>query len=255
MAYLVDARANEYFGQLDQVTGQTLTDARAATTSLAALNAEAVADLSGHATAMIDIRGTFVGTAVFEGTVDGTNYIAMVAYNLTTGAYVASVTAAANVALSCAGFRRIRVRCSAFTSGAIVVGIRATIADLSTIIENIPATSGITATAAAGAALTLTIPAAGAGLYHYIDWIRIEHFASALLTAAAAPVIVTTTNIPGTPSFNFRADAAPQGTLTEKLIQNGMPIRSVAANATTTVVCPLTTSVLWRVSASYRVGA
>ena len=120
---------------------------------------------------MIDIRGTFVGTAVFEGTVDGTNYIAMVAYNLTTGAYVASVTAAANVALSCAGFRRIRVRCSAFTSGAIVVGIRATIADLSTIIEHIPATSGITATAAAGAALTLTIPAAGAGLYHYIDWI------------------------------------------------------------------------------------
>lgn len=255
MPVLYDARGNEYAGQLDQVTSQTFTDARTPTAALGAVNAEAIADLQGHATAMIDIRGTFVGTVVFEGTVDGTNYLALAAYNLVTGAYVASATAAVNVALSCAGYRRIRVRCSAFTSGSIVVAIRATIADFSTIIERIPATAGLTATAAAAAAVTLTIPAAGAGLFHYINWIRIEHFATALLTAAAAPVIVTTTNLPGTPSFNFRADAAPQGTLTEKVITNEMPIRSSAANTNTTVVCPATTAVIWRVTASYRVGA
>lgn len=255
MAVLYDARGNAYSGQLDAITGDTVTDARPVSASLAALNAETFFDCNGHATAMIDIRGTFVGTAVIEATVDGTNYIALAAYNLTTAAYVASVTAAANLAVNTAGFRRVRVRCSAYTSGTMVVTMRGSIADFSTIIERIPATSGITATGAAGAAVTLTIPAAGAGLFHYISWIRIEHFASALLVAAAAPVIVTTTNIPGTPSFNFRADAAAQGTLTEKVIQNDMPIRSSAANTATTVVCPLTTSVLWRATAAYRVGA
>lgn len=103
--------------------------------------------------------------------------------------------------------------------------------------------------------MTLSLPAPGAGLFQYVDWIRIEHFCTALLTAAAAPVNVITTNLPGTPSFNFRADAAAQGTLTEKVIQNGMPIRAITANTAITVVCPATTGVLWRATASYRVGA
>jgi hypothetical protein len=103
--------------------------------------------------------------------------------------------------------------------------------------------------------LNFSITAPGAGLFQYIDWIRIEHFASALLTAAAAPVIVTTTNIPGTPSFNFRADAAAQGTLTEKVIQYDMPVRATTANTAVTVVCPATPNVLWRASASWRNGA
>lgn len=255
MAIIYDARGNEYSGQLDHITNTTITDGRVVSANLGALNAEAVVDLNGHATAMLDLRGTFVGTAVFEATVDGTNYIALPAYNLVTGAYVASVTATANLALNCAGFRRIRVRVSAYTSGTIVATMRASVADFATIVERIPATSGLTATGAAAAAVTLTIPAAGAGLFHYINWIRIEHFASALLTAAAAPVIVTSTNIPGTPSFNFRADAAPQGTLTEKVIANEMPIRSITANTATTIVCPATTGVIWRATASYRVGA
>lgn len=255
MAVLYDARGNEYPGQLDAIGGVTLTDARAATASLGALNAEVLSDLNGHATAMIDIRGTFVGTAVFEGTVDGTNYIAMFPYNIATGAYVVSVTAAANLTISVAGFRRIRVRCSAYTSGAIVVALRSSNADFSVLIERIPATSGLTATAAISTAVTLTIPAPGAGLFQYIDWIRVDHFAGALLVAAATPVLVTTTNLPGTPTLNFRADAAAQGTLTQNIIQNGMPIRASAANTAVTVVAPLTTSVIWRITASWRVGA
>lgn len=255
MALLYDARGNEYFGQLDQLTGGVLTETWPLTANLNAVNAEAVVDLAGHATARIDVRGTFVGTVVFEATIDGTNYYALAAYNVATGAYVATATAAAQLAINVAGYKRFRVRCSAYTSGTIVVGIRATTADFTTIVARIPATSGLTATAAAGVAATLTIPAPGAGLYQYVSWIRIEHFTSALLVAAAAPVIVTTTNLPGTPSFNFRADAAPQGTLTEKVIQGDMPMRGVTANTAITVVCPLTTSVLWKISASWRVGA
>lgn len=255
MALLYDARGNEYVGQIDALGGVTITDARAATASLAAINAEALSDLNGHATLSIDIRGTFVGTVVFEGTIDGTNYVTIAAYNVATATYVASVTAAAQLAASVAGYRRVRVRCSAYTSGAIVVAMRATVADFTTIVERIPATSGLTATAAAGVAATLTIPAPGAGLYQYVSWIRIEKFAAALLVAAAVPVIVTTTNLPGTPSFNFAANAALAGTLDEKIISADMPMRGIVANTAITVVAPLTASVLWKISASWRVGA
>lgn len=255
MAIIYDPRGNEFFGDLDQIGNQPVSDTRPASVAIAGLNGEVVMDLNGHATASIDIRGTFVGTVVYEGSVDGINYVAIPLLVFTTGAYVMSSTAPVFGFLSVAGYRCVRVRASAFTSGAIMCAMRATKADYSILVERIAATSGLTATAAAGAAATLTLPAPGAGLFQYVDWIRIEHFATALLTAAAAPVIVTTTNLPGTPSFNFRADAAPQGTLTEKLIQNGMPIRAITANTTATIVAPATTGVIWKITASYRVGA
>lgn len=255
MSILFDPRGNEFFGQLDSITGQTVTDARNPTATLAALNAESVVDLNGHATLMVDVRGTFVGTLVFEGTIDGSNYFALPAYSIAAGAYIAGVTIATQIALNCAGYKRLRARCSAYTSGSILVTLRATTADFTSIVERIPATSAVTVTAAVSVAATLTLPAPGAGLYQYVDWIRIEHFATALLTAGATPVIVTSTNMPGTPSHNFRADAAPQGTLTEKTISNNMPVRAVTANTAVTVICPATTGVIWRATASYRVGA
>jgi hypothetical protein len=253
MAVLTDARGNEYSGQLDQIGGGTVTDPRAPSQNLSALNAEVVMDLNGHATVFVDVRGTFSATLVFEGTVNGTDYFAIPTLNFSTQAYVASITAVAQLLLNVAGFRRVRARVSAYTSGSAVVAMRATTSDAIIQVERLPMTLGITATGAAGAAVTLTIPSA-TGLFHYIDHIRIEHFATALLTAAAAPVIVTTTNLPGTPSYNFRADAAAQGTLTEKVIQFGAPVRSSAAGTNTTVVCPATTGVLWRATAAYRLG-
>lgn len=254
MAQLFDARGNEFAGQLDQIGGGVITDARAATQNLGALNAETLLDLNGHASGVIDVRGTFTATLVVEGTIDGTNYIAVPLFNFLTLAYAASLTAAGTFFFSAAGFRRVRVRVSVYTSGTAVVAARATTADFNILVERVPMTLGITATGAAGAAVTLTIPSV-AGMFHYIDSIRIEHFASALLVVAAAPVIVTTTNLPGTPSFNFRADAAAQGTLTEKVQQFGAPMRSSAAGTNTTIVCPATTSVIWRATAAYRLGA
>ena len=102
MALLYDSRGNEYVGQLDALTNVTVTDARAATASLSALNAEAITDLNGHSTLAIDVRGTFVGTVVFEGSIDGTNYLSLAAYNPVTATYVASANAAASHTLSVA---------------------------------------------------------------------------------------------------------------------------------------------------------
>jgi hypothetical protein len=54
----------------------------------------------------------------------------------------------------------------------------------------------VTATGAANAAVTLTIPAAGSGLFHYIDRIEIYRVATLALAGTAA-LTVTTTNLPG----------------------------------------------------------
>lgn len=252
-----DVRGNEFTGQID-IIGAALgnvNDPRVSVLSLAAANAVAQVDLNGQAITMIDVRGTFVGTLVFEGMVGGSTWLTLNAFNVATRTFVGSTTTVGQFALNSAGYRSIRVRMSVRSSGAADVAMRASIAQLSTIADALPATQGLTLTAAAGAVATLTIPAPGAGLFQHVNWILIEHFAAALGVAAALPTIVTTTNIPGNPSFNFRADAFAQGSMQEKLIQGGaMPIRASAANAAITVVAPATTSVLWRISASWRVA-
>lgn len=252
MAQLFDARGNEFSGNLDQLGGQTVNDARASTFNLSALNAELLADLNGHSTGRIDVRGTFTATLVVEATQDGTNYVAIPIFNFITNAYAASLTAAGTFIFNVAGWRRVRVRVSAYTSGIAVVAMRASVGDIS-LVEQTPMTLHATATGAAAAAVTLTLPAV-AGLFHWIDSITVEHFAAALLVAAATPVLVTTTNLPGAPVINFRADAAAQGTLTVATRQFAAPFRSSAAGVATTIVCPLTTGVIWRASAVYRLG-
>jgi hypothetical protein len=113
------------------------------------------------------------------------------------------------------------------------------------------ATAWQSATGTAGAAVTLTIPAGAAGVFNYLCYLQIVKFAAALLTAAATPVLVTTTGMTGTPTFSFSADAAAQGTEQEQKYEGHDPIVGSAAATTLTVVCPATTGVIWRVNATY----
>jgi hypothetical protein len=87
-----------------------------------------------------------------------------------------------------------------------------------------------------------------------LTYIRILRNASAALTAGAAPTVVTTTNLPGTLAFSFGADAAPQGT--DKIIQEDFayPLASLAQSTATTIVAPLTTGVIWRITVGYYVA-
>lgn len=255
MAILFDERGNQYTGALDQITGGTVTDARAPSANLALLNAEAIADLNGHCVAMFDIRGVFVGTVVFEGTVDGTNYVSIPVINQATQAFITAPTTVGVFIGSVTGFRRVRVRVSAYTSGTVIATIRASMADYAITSIPYPATLAVTVTAAVGVAATLTIPAGGVGLFHYITRIQVQRFATALLTAGATPVLVTTTNLPGTRVLSFPADAAAQGTIYTEQIETAQPLKSTAANTATTIVCPATPLVIWRVTADYYLGA
>jgi len=135
---------------------------REATGSLVALNQAVTVDTQGCGNVGVQITGTFVGTVVFEGTVDGTNWGAFTLYQI--GSLPLPVQSASTPVIGrfvCAGMKQMRVRCSAFTSGAIVVTLDASAGSTvtrSAIIQSIAASVGNSSTAnlASGAAFTGT---------------------------------------------------------------------------------------------------
>ena len=110
-----------------------------------------------------------------------------------------------------------------------------------------------TAVGTTGSAITLTLPATPSQ-FHYINSIEIEAYSTAARTGSATPVTVTSTNIPGSPAWTF-ATAAAIGTTDTKFYPFSNNIKSSAANTATTIVCPATTGVIWRVNVSYYTGA
>lgn len=227
------------------------------TGTIGAVNAEVIIDSDGASSFALDLRGTFNLTIEVSGTVDGTNWTAIPVKPLTGsafGQYVASVAGStAGVYMGAVGpYRKIRARCTAYTSGSATTYLSSSTAVLPP--DAFDATTQIaTATGAAGAAVTLTIAAPGAGLRQYITYLRISRIASALLTAAAAPVVVTTTNLPGSLAFSIQADAAAQGVIYSWQEDFAYPVQASAQNTAVTIVCPLTTGVIWRVTAGYQV--
>ena len=89
----------------------------------------------------IQLTGTFTGTVQFEETLDsGTTWITKTVYPVAGGAGVTSATAVGTWKFACGGSTNFRVRCSAFTSGPIVVDLTLTegvdpAADTTTLID------------------------------------------------------------------------------------------------------------------------
>lgn len=219
--------------------------------SLAALNSEVLVAVDGSQLVSLDLRGTFSGTVSIEGTVDGINYVTLPLRGAAGPQYAAGATLPGVYHAPCAGFRTIRARMSAYTSGVATTVLLATTGFLDDRMIGESYNLAVTTTAAAAAAATLTLPAPGAGLRQYLGSIRIERHAAALLTAAATPVLVTSTNIPGTPTFSIPADAAAQGSAYEKIIDLNRAVAASAQNTAVTVVAPATTGVIWRLTAYY----
>lgn len=112
----------------------------------------------------------------------------------------------------------------------------------------------VTATAATGVAATASLPAAGAGLFHYITAIDIQLYATAARTGGATPVIVTTTNLPGTPAWNFPT-AQAIGTIDRYDVPLLTPLKSSVANTISAVAAPIATTGLWRINVGYFTAA
>ena len=226
--------------------------------ALGSLNAEIITKADGCTTVSLDLRGVFSQTVEVSGTVDGVNWlpIPMRPVNVAATRFVAVIAGAVAGAWvgDCSPYLTVRARVTAYTSGASTATLMATNAVLGPAFQPWTTTDVQTITAAAGVAATLTISSPGAGLRHYLTYLRIVRFAAAVLTPAATPVLVTTTNIPGTPSFSFPADAAAQGTVFTFQEDFGQPIAATAQAAATTIVCPATTNVIWRITAGYYVA-
>lgn len=115
--------------------------------------------------------------------------------------------------------------------------------------ETRSATLHVTATGAAGAAVTATLPAV-AGQSHHITALEITAYSTAARTGGVAPVLVASSNLPGNPAWTF-ATAAAVGTVDRYQPPMAEPLRAAAPATATTIACPATAGVIWRINVSY----
>ena len=183
----VDSRPSVYNGATwDRLRGDTTNGADVDVTrvgpgyqqtgsgSLTALNQAVTIALQGEANVAFQLTGTWVGTVIFEATVDGTNWGSIYAYqagdNVIT---IAGVTTNDSYRCTVAGFHSVRARCSAYTSGTIVVTARST-NQTSGVFQNFPPTCGPNPQAPLSSNVTASgnttlVAAPGAGLSIYVN--------------------------------------------------------------------------------------
>lgn len=214
------------------------------------------------------------GVVVFEGSGDNVNWAALNGVVNPTGGTASGASAAGAWQFDCVGVPYFRVRATALTSGSITGVLIATPNGSIFSLEQgtmSAATAGseqglvarvieqstnlcISSTAAANTALTVTLPAAGAGLFHYITGIEITRNATAALLGSAT-LVITTTNLPGARAWSVGNAMALGGTQIDVNIARPGPIKSSVANTATTIVMPAPgAAVLWRCNVDYYVG-
>lgn len=100
-------------------------------------NAVTLSSLDGVSGVAVQITGTWTGTLILEGSVDGgTNYFTAVAFSYNSSTLVGSTTINGQFVARVAGFSHFRVRCSSTGTGTAVVSIRATIGASVVSVEN-----------------------------------------------------------------------------------------------------------------------
>jgi hypothetical protein len=248
---------------------------RETTGNFAAANAETVLALNGDQYALVTLLSSaFVGTIEFTGASDsaGTGYYPVPAYPVSNGCIGGTILLAGqpvlNHALVAANtqlvyavpvgqLKALRVRCSVYTSGTVAVTITSDVnQSLNTLLNGItaPSTLFVTNTAGVSGGLTLTLPAV-AGLRHYIDEVSIVRSATAALATSATPVLVTSTNLPGSPVLTFGSDAGGIGVDVEKRLPCGQGgLAASVLGTATTLVMPAWTGVIWRANVAYHLG-
>lgn len=88
----------------------------------------ATLDVRGYGGAAIQLTGTWVATVLFEATADGQTWVAVNATASDGSTPATSATANGAYILSAVGFQSVRARVSAWTSGVVVVSLRADVA-------------------------------------------------------------------------------------------------------------------------------
>ena len=225
----------------------------------------------------IGLQITSVGTGgqlIFEGSGDNVNWAAMAGVPNPNGPSITITSNTGAWQFDGTGVPYFRVRATALTSGTItgtiIVTSNGSIVQLESgsyatalagseagwPMRNIPIPTVLTisSTAAANTALTVTLPAAGTGIFHYITGIEITRNATAALVGGAT-LVITTTNLPGSRAWSVGNAMVAGGTQIDVNITRNSPIKSSSANTNTTIVMPLPgAAVLWRCNVDYYIG-
>lgn len=106
------------------------------TNTLSATGQVSTANLNGVGSTKIAISNVWVGTIVFEASLDGATFFAVNAVNVASGAIVVNTTANGIFKVDSAGYQVVRARCSVFTSGSITINVRTGLAPSVLTIEN-----------------------------------------------------------------------------------------------------------------------
>jgi hypothetical protein len=225
--------------------------------NLASLNSEIIVAADGCNTVSVDLRGTFNATFEVAGSVDGVNWhlILVQQVAVTTKLFVNAITGTTQGIWvgKCGWFRFVRVRCTAYTSGAAAAILMTGTGQLDDMLDRAIVPLIVTTTGVAGAAVTLTLPAPGVGMRQYLTYfslVRINGTAAAL-TAAAGPINITTTNLPGSLVFSIGNGAIPAGESIPLREDMAFPLAASALNTAITFVAPISTGAIWRMTAGY----
>lgn len=234
----------------------------------------------GRSSVAFSLSGTWVATVVIEATCDDALWFSANAISPSSTNIFSAVIANIQFVVACGGFTQVRVRASAYTSGTITatwdvgdgsnpittvvqapVSTNAPTYSASSIAQlsldpagnlrtkGLTSNLAVTATGISGSAVTLTVPNV-ASQYHYITALEIVAYTTLARVGGAAPVLVTSTNLPGNPVWDFQS-VAVIGSSERQFSSFPCAIRSSVVNTVTTVVCPATTSVIWRVNVFY----
>jgi hypothetical protein len=110
----------------------------------------------------------------------------------------------------------------------------------------------VTATAAVNTACTLTLPAPAAGLFQYITDIEVVKLYSVIGIADPAGVVITSTNLPGDPSWLTEQAVGAAGTAPKVIkLTPRTPLKASVAATPVTIVCPQQLETIWRVNVTY----
>jgi len=207
------------------------------TGSIAALNAAVTLNVNGASGVAIDLRGTFVATVTFQGSVDGVNWTALPAQplgSLQSVNFVTSATAQGAWLVECVGCVQVRAIATAFTSGSVTAVLRGVTSPP----WSYAALAGTPSITVSAGALTGALPN-GANL---VGDIGVEYRANATGAASVAAVMS-----PATPSVTSAKASA--GRLLGVMIQNSATsLRSIKFwNAIITGITLGTTSALFEI--------
>ena len=239
------------------------------------------AAITGGYTAWVaQITGLTAGTIHFEGSVDSTtgsdgNWINLIGrqIGILNSLLTGNATGNGNWRGNLSSYRFFRLRSVGTLTGTPAIVIRMS-AGVATVFLNgsLPAgtntigavniadqrasTLHVSQTGAVNTAVTASLPAPAAGLFHYITSIQVVKVYNVLGVAAGAGVVVTSTNLPGTPNWTTEEAAGAVGTAPLVIdYQPTTPLRSAVAATISTVACPAQLQTIWRINVSYFTAA